>query len=1189
MPVELTKEQKAAVFAGGGPILVSAAAGSGKTRVLVERALRRVCGDEGVNIDDLLIITFTNAAAAEMRFKLTDALFERLAMSPDELSLRRQTGRVHGAWIMTVHAFCQRILRERAVELSISPDFRLSDEHESQTLMERALENVLEAAYGGITPGFELLVETLGAGRDDKGLKRAVTDTYAAITSLPFPHEWMDEKLTLFAPGADGSVWLGRILESVSADAESALGALRRAHELCTKDAALSPYAETLDGDITLFRGLAASAAKGWDEAEAFLSGAAFQTLRRAKKGADESAREHVKSVREHCKSVLKGAKEQIFCRAEAALLDMDSAHAVVSELFTLVRSFEEEYSRLKDGRGVLDFSDLEHHTLRLLCRREGGRVVPTEAARELSERFREVMVDEYQDTNAVQDLIMELVSGGGRNLFMVGDVKQSIYRFRLADPTIFLRKYSLYPDEESVRDEPDGARRVVLTRNFRSLPGVTNAVNLVFSRIMSRDFGGIDYGDDERLYPGRAAIPGTDDACEADIIELSPSENDEELPRDIEVEAMFAARRVRELIDQSFPIQDGEATRPVRPGDFAILLRSVKNKAMFYERALRDEGIPCRFEGGEAFLLSPEISCVFSLIEAVCNPRQDIALISVLRSPLFGFEADDLAMIRAAGRESDFFGALSASAESGDKKSKDALMALSELREAALDMSSDRFLRHVYNRFSVLGIFESFENGQTRRQNLLQFFEYARKFEASGFRGVHRFAAYIRSLIDAGRDLDPAPADAAEGGAVSLMSVHKSKGLEFPVVILADLAKGFNLDDLRKQLLIHPDTGPGIELLDLDRRLRYKTPSKAAAELSVRDETFFEEARVLYVAMTRAREKLILLIRTKGLSKKILLLSAASGGMPDAQALGRFPRFSDWLLLCLRDAGALLPSDGGSTTAAVGLPGWNVNIIHAEEFFSGKKRDISEKFSRQGVLQPEFSPQWGEYPHRQLVDMPSKLTATQLKGRFSDTEAGEGAPREKTREIMPRPRFVSESGGLSPSEKGEATHLFLQLCDFSCVGSPGWSQAELGRMRERRLLSDAQAAAVESGAVEAFLASPLGTRLHGSDKVLREFKFSLLDDASKYSDSETGGGMVMLQGVVDAAFEQDGALTVIDFKTDFVPRGGETERAEVYRTQIRTYVRALKRITGKPVAEAHVFFLRTGADVSLSFPEELI
>lgn len=1198
MPFPLTTEQQAAVEQKGGSLLVSAAAGSGKTRVLVERLLSRV--EEGADIDRFLVITFTKAAAAELKSRIAAELSDRLALDPQNVRLRRQSTLIYKADISTIDAFCTQFLREEGHRLDLDHDFRVCDANESQVLMDEALDQVLEERYAGMAgeSDFTCLVDTLSNGRDDSALVKIVQDVRLRVQSHPDPDGWLRVQERVFAlegvTDAGTTPWGQELLADLRRQAEYWSRRMMEALELCQGDPVLEKaYAPSVQATFHALLALGKAADGGWDEARSRLGMVEFPRAGSSAGCEDKGALARVQNIRKRCGDRMKRLGSFFADDSVGLLEDMRAVYPAIRGLFSLVRDFEARYTALKRRRGVLDFSDLEHLTGRLLV--EDG--VPSELARRWGARYDEVMVDEFQDVNAIQNAIFTSLTASGGSLFTVGDVKQSIYRFRLADPAIFLEKYRTYPLYDRAGDGEE--RKVLLSQNFRSRPQVLEGCNYLFRSVMSVPFGEMDYTEAEALRPGRGfPAPETADgadpyALELDLLDCSTAgaqpSGSAKVPRDL-MEARFAARRVRQLLDEGFPVSDGEGgVRPVREGDIVILLRTLKNVQAYYTGALTAEGVPFESEGGESFFAQEEVQIALSFLRLIDNFHQDVPLIAALRSPVYGFSADRLAQIRTKAPKEDFYTALMA--DDGEDV-KAFLEEMNGLRDQAGEESCGHLVWQLYERLNLLGVYGSMKDGEARRANLLMLAQMARDFEAAGYKGLFGFLTYLRRLEESGKKLKT-PA-AGQGRGVRVMSIHNSKGLEFPVVLLCGLAREFNTQDLKRPVLFHPELGVGPKRLDLGRMVEYPTLARNAVYKKLLQERCAEELRLLYVAMTRAQEKLILSCAlTKGMAA-VEALQPQAGSPVEPQALLDCAAPAKWVLLAAiaRPEAAELwdpdfpPPVRPDTDFG---PRWDVHWRDGRDFLTapaprGRRREEATlREEDREELMERFT--W-TYPHAGDVELPSKLTATQLKGRDLDEEAAQDAARPAPLPQGPvsfdRPRFAAEKLGLTPTQKGTALHLVMQYIDFSACGSVEAVAAEIARLTEKKFITLQQAEAVEPEKVFRFFDSPLGREVLASPSLRREFKFSVLVPAKQYFPQAGEGEQVLLQGVVDCYFRDENGVTVIDFKTDHVYGDELLERAEEYRPQLSAYAQALGKITGRPVSRRVLWFFSEGRAVEI-------
>ncbi len=1159
-----TPSQKLAIEDRGGELLVSAAAGSGKTRVLTERLMRWITeGDAPRSIDNFLIITFSTAAAAELRSRISEELSARAAADPGSKRLRRESALVRRAQIGTIHSFCSALLREYAGRAGIAPDFAIADEDRARELRRLSLETVLEAAYAEAEPGFIQLADTVGAGTDDRRLESLVLELHGKLQSHARPGDWAARQSELFETGAEDAAdtpWGRELLESA---ADELLWWAGEFDELVRSLAGFEKmgkaYVPSFSETASSLRGAAKRAAEGWDALREALP-IAFPRLGSLRGGGeDPELAERAKARREACKKAAKRIEKGFTLPSEQLLRDMRATAPAMRALLKLVGDFDAEYTRRKRRRSLLDFADLEHLAARLLTEPDGS---PTETAREVSRRYAEVMVDEYQDVSLVQDMIIRAVSDSGRRLFMVGDVKQSIYRFRLADPTIFLKKYESYADAP----QPEGVpRRVFLRESFRSRGEVVDAVNAVFGCLMSKGLGEMEYDERARLragleYPGVVPVP------ELVAVPLPGADEDEERPDKIEVEAAYAARMMRRLVETGAKISEGGALRPLGYGDIAVLLRSVNVSGPVWRRVLAREGVPVEAGQSGGFFEAPEVAVILSLLAIIDNPRQDVALISVLRSELFGFTNDELTEIRLMSGEGDFYAALSARAEVSEK-ARAFLDTLDRLRDFARDSELATLIWEIYESLGCMALCSAMRDGEGRRARLLRLFELARSFETTGWRGLRRFLDWLRSMRERGEE--PAFPDEDGGGAVRIMSIHRSKGLEFPVVFIGDTARQFNRSDLRGSVLVHPELGLGPKFTDAARGIEYPTLARRAVANRLERELLSEELRLLYVAMTRARERLFITCTFADPQKTMDKLAPAAQEHIPAQALLPMRSMAEWLICAALGTGgrALTLSIGGDEE---GAPRRVTPAAQPEPERTGEE-----------AVPVDFDAllAW-RYPHAGAETLPSKLTATELKSLAEpDAESAELLPRAAR--TFRRPDIALAARRLTAAERGTATHLALRYLELGALTTPEAAREAVDRLAAAGKLSAREAAAVDAAGLCRFALSPLGRRITAAPRVLREFPFALLCPAERFFPGAEGEEL-LLQGVVDCCLiEPDGAV-IVDYKTDRIAPEAAPERAKRYAAQLETYAWAVSRITGLAVKAKIVYFLQPGEAVEL-------
>ncbi|MCL2487126.1 MAG: helicase-exonuclease AddAB subunit AddA [Oscillospiraceae bacterium] len=1209
-----TTAQKQAITARGGTLLVSAAAGSGKTAVLIERLARLLTDpDNPAEIGSLLVVTFTKAAAAEMKQRLSEALAARLAEDPGNRQLQKQLLGLPRAKICTIHSFCADLLRDHFHLLGISPVFRIAEDTQSGLLRAQALADVMEEQYAADSPEFTALTDLLCTGRDDRAVYEAVEKLYTFTRSHPFPDRWLDQKLAAYQPGPapDQTVW-GKIIT------EHAVSALQYAAALCKQavSRAMSDlviaqyYLPALEEDL---RQLTAAAERlpdaGWDEARELLGSVEFGTLKAIRKSADmadDSCKEKIKELRTQYKKQTETALRGFCCSAAEFSADLAATASGAAALCGLVRQFSDRYATLKSARRLLDFDDLEHMALRLLVEESEENLQQTPLAKQLAEQFSYVMVDEYQDTNAAQDALFTALSRPN-NLFMVGDVKQSIYSFRKAMPEIFIKKtntFTPYTDDMSgdncqlstVTCQLPPGSLIRLGHNFRSRPQVTEAVNFVFSQLMSRESSGIAYNEGEELVAA-AEYPAAE-GRETELILIDGAAGDEDAGPDTAEEAGTAesasdaaryeraaveARVIAEKINamlRVFRVTEGSGDRPVRYQDFCVLLRSTQGYAAAYAAELARLGIPAWTESRSGFFAAAEVTAAVSLLRVIDNPVQDVPLLAVMLSPVFGFTPDDLAAVRLAQRGAtgaNLFVALRRyAARKGTEDDLSGritgfLRRLDGWRALAAAMPADRLIWRIYEDCGLPAVMSAKPGAAERTGNLRKLQELAREFEDDGFRGLSAFVRHLDRMEERQMDIAPSAAGTAYADVVRIISIHHSKGLEFPVVFLAGLGSRFNDRSAIGDLLLDEEAGIGLIRRDADTRQQYETVSHRGVSLSIRRQQRREEMRILYVAMTRAREKLIMVMSVNNATAKLSRLAAALDNRPQlpAYAAARAAGPGDWLLsAALRHPSAdilRMLAGGDPVPLCPAIHDWQIVICRPPEL-PAELTDIAAQFEADQALCRLLAERMAwEYPWLPLGQVPVKLAASEL--------AAGGISRAYA--ATSRPAFLG-AGGLTPAERGTALHQFMQFADYGAAETD--PAAEAARLVSGGYLTAAQGASLPLVKIRRFFAGPLYRRIKAADSLRREAAFTVEMPVTAYApelaQAETTiqnermvairNERMVVQGIADCVFEENGGLIIVDYKTDHVKTAEEL--MDRYRRQLEVYRWALARTLGLPV-----------------------
>ncbi len=1167
--VKLTKAQQAVVENRGGALLVSAAAGSGKTKVLVDRLLSYVEDpDEPANIDDFLMITYTKAAAGELRGKISAELSKRLAAKPENRHLRRQLTRIHLAQISTVHAFCAAILRRYCALRDLPPDFRVAEQTEANAIRQEVFQNTLEDFYKDRAnqSDFSAMADQLGFGRDDRRLIELCLSCYDEVRCRRDMDSWMKkaeaayETVSPLEESPWGAFWMKELKDALRFAEES----LQKAIALCRRDEKLEEKYEPLFAK-NLAQVQSLSKENTWDGAfENRISD--FGRLPPVRACEDEGAKSRAQKLRKDALEAIRDAQRAFYADEKTVEADVKKTAPAIRGLLQLLRAFDTAFTKEKRRRKLLDFSDLEHETIALLYTKDGQL---SRTAREIAGEYREILVDEYQDSNEVQECIFEAVSQNGRNRFLVGDVKQSIYRFRLADPGIFLQKYESYQSYEAAKDgEP---RKILLSDNFRSRREVLAAANDVFSLCMLGESLELRYGEAEKLRAG-PSYPETDTPkVELHCIELDTQDADEQSPEKRDVEARFVASRIRRMLDDGMQVTDGGELRPVQMRDIVILMRAPGQNAQSYQSALAELGISSQCDRGGSLFDTTEAQVLLAMLRIIDNPHRDVAFITALASPVFGVSPEELARARVGRRTGDYYESLLDLDARGEKL--DAFLSwLEDMREKARLLPLPELFDLVLRTTGMEDVFSAMENGAARRENLQLLRAQIVSFSAGGNQSLMGFLRYMEELEASGN----APSAGGKTGrenAVQIMSIHQSKGLEFPVVFLADLSRRFNLRDASMGVLLDETLLAGANVVDMKSRSYYPSLARLAIAEKKTRQTIAEELRVLYVAMTRAKEVLVMTYCASRLSSTLKKWNEALTLPLPPRTAGSALCLGDWVLLtalCRTEAGELFSVTEPNAVSSVQELPWVIRLHHSENLktpdHQAARQETQEREEQSMIPEADFSP----YAHLAASKTPSKLTATALKGRLLDLEAAEQTPQEtKNPERFRLPSFGRKT--LSGKARGSATHLFMQFANYDACRTREGVSEELARLAAEKFLTQEQAGSVDTEKIVRLFASPFGARILKAESLRREFKFSILTDAGDYV-RDAAGEQVMLQGVVDCFWIEKDGIVLVDFKTDKTLYGPD-ERAAHYAPQLSAYAKALSRMYGLPVKEKILYF----------------
>ena len=1268
MGMKFTEDQQRVIDLRNCNILVSAAAGSGKTAVLVERIVELVSGSgcdsaRAVDIDRLLIVTFTNAAAAQMRERITKALSDRVEAEPDNEHIKKQLMLIHNAKIMTIHSFCLYLIKNHFNDIGLDPDFRTADEGEIRLLKQEVLSELLEEQFALGRQEFTDCVEYFAYDGREKRMEELIERLYTFSGSYPFPEKWlrqhrMDYHVETFEELVK-TEWFAGMMQEISALLQECKEQEKAALKVCEEPDGPYFYAVALEKDQELIAGLEqelASVVQTASEPEQSVAPAevessvakdAFEALAArvqgisyarmaAKKDDSVSAekRELVKAMRERVKSLLGTLSEKYFASGPKQwLAECRQADAALCELVDLALLFGERLTEKKREKNLLDFEDMEHLALQILLKEEeNGQMVPSDTALEYREQFVEILIDEYQDSNLVQEFLLQSISGeddGRFNRFMVGDVKQSIYKFRLARPELFLEKFATYQKEDG------NCVRVDLKQNFRSRHEVTDCVNDLFLQLMHRELGGVEYDADAALYPA-AQFPEADGeaadtrekgvalggeekqgsavpvstACEASIAR-SPYEPElciaaisgEKGEDPKELEAKMIAGKIREIVGK-LPVRDSESgqLRPARYQDIVILLRTTSGWDETFKKILEENAIPVFVTSKTGYFAATEVQTVLNFLRVLNNPLQEIPLFGVLKSVLFGFSDAQLATLRAldetgkrclydcvklaagegeSGEGSVGYGSGSNGADASlREKCCSFLSFLNCYREYAVYLPIHKLMEQFLEETGYLYTVSALPGGVQRRINVEMLLTRAESFEKTSYSGLFHFIRYMEQLEKYDIDYGETGASDENADVVRIMSIHKSKGLEFPVCFVSGLSKRFNRQDSAAPVLMDMDLGLAIDWVDPTARIRHTTLKKNVLARKLNADSMGEELRVLYVALTRAEEKLILTGTCK--EDKLPQEDATQGAYGySALRLQEASSYYDLVLPAWQSVGRRLQICTQEELLQAELVRASLGYNSRQKLFeeAGKEPEAAELALCERLQKP--------YAHENLAGLFVKTTVSELKKEGMQEEAAEGLTLFPEEEVVPYlPQFVKEQEEtVSGTTRGSAYHRLLEIFPFERQET--WTAAKIRTVIEEckadRRLSEEYAAAINVYKIRAFLQTPLAARMAKaarSNRLHREQPFVLGLSANRLNTDFPEDETVLIQGIIDVYLEEEDGIVLADYKTDLVK--DPKELILRYRVQLDYYEEALVRLTGKCVKEKLIYSFGLEQEITL-------
>lgn len=1209
--------------------------GSGKTAVLVERIINKVI-NENVDIDKMLVVTFTNAAASEMRERILDAIYKKLEENPDSVNLQRQITLLNKASICTIHSFCLDVIRNNFYEIDTSANFRIGDTAEIEMLKNDVLEEIFEQKYMENDEDFIRLIETYTDYRGDEKLQDIILSIYKYIQSNPFPEEWLDEKVQRFNIDIEqdfsNTVWGKIILENLKDELDSIIIKLDKIKKDTLRFSELEKFSRVLQEDVNNLKSIKFDS---WDVAYNSMNEVNW-TKWPVDKKVTLDLKNEAKEVRDKVRKEFTALNLKY--TSKEACEDIKDMYSILSSIRNLVIEFSKSFEGKKKEKNIIDFNDIEHFALKILVDKDGN---PTETAKKYMEKFEEISIDEYQDSNLVQEQILTSISRDN-NVFMVGDVKQSIYKFRQARPELFLQKYSTYNLKKEQSLESLGLK-IQLFKNFRSRRNVLDITNLVFENIMSNKLGDVEYNETEYLnyganYPEPERKIDYAGVAELHIIDLKDKEDDiykseeqinsekefnsnkktstdneeesednEERIEDAVLEARFVAKKIQELLNSDYQVYDRKkGYRRIRPRDICVLLRATSVLAPIYEKEISELDYPVFSDSSSTYLESMEVETIMSLLKVIDNPMQDIPLVTVLRSNIFDFTDNDLIRIRLVDKKCAFYESMIKSKLIVDTKLRHKIDDVIDRLEMWKSEESYKPLNELiwkiyldtgfYNYVSLL------PNGNLRQANLKMLFEKAKQYEKASFKGLYNFINFINKVKTSSGDLSSAKIIGENDDVIRIMSIHKSKGLEFPVLILASTGKKFNMQDLNSQILLHQDIGFGMQFIDSEKKIECSTLSKEAIKIKAKKETISEEMRVLYVALTRAKEKLIITGMCRNIEKsffdkekliemykksditQISIDNMDEQNIPNfklnSNLVGKYNSYLDWLELVYQ-----YNRENGINNV-MELYTYNKNelikevrkeentIVDMEKLIK-KEAEINKKGDNDITKLLDW-----KYDYEESSKIPTKTSVTRLKELENVVDIEELIEKTKNKEkvqtkLTVKPKFMEGEQKLSPAQRGTLIHLCIQKLDEKKEYSREDIVEFINGLQDRNIISKTEAKSVDIDMLYKYTKSSLWQELKKAKEIHKETPFYINIPAQTIYDGAEENEMILVQGIIDLYYiDEKENLILIDYKTDYVPNGDVSKLERKYKVQLDLYKKALEEALGKKVDKVMIWAL---------------
>lgn len=1188
-----TNEQLSAITQKGNNILVAAAAGSGKTTVLVERIIRKIINDN-VDIDKILVVTFTNAAASEMRERILTALYKQIDEDPLNKRLRKQIVLLNKASICTIDAFCLDIIRNNFFEIGASSNFRIADNTELELLKQEAIEETFEELYLENDDEFNKLIELYAGYKDDENLKNIILKIHNYIQSAPFPEDWLEEQIEKFnmsnIEDFSQTEWGKIILKNFRDEVLNSIQILESSKHQLDMITELSKFSLVVADDINQLKFLEQNW-DNWERAHEIANNLKFKTWPTDKKVVS-NLKEETKKARDNVKKRISKAVSQTFIyNTEEAVEDINAMYPILKKIKDVTLKFMEKFSEKKSNKNIMDFSDIEHYALKILLKKdENGIYQKTEVAKKYEEKFNEIAIDEYQDSNLVQEYILTSISNE-KNIFMVGDVKQSIYRFRQAKPELFLDKYQKYGLEPN-----EYGQKIKLFKNFRSRENILDTTNLIFSDIMSADFGEIEYDESEYLNLGATYEEPTENVefagkTELDIIDLKKEENEDgeeieednssELLEKTEIEAKFVANRIQKLIKSKYQVYDRKTGyRDITYKDIVILLRATSNTANVFEKELLNLNIPVFSDQAENYLESIEIRTITSLLKIIDNPYRDIPLVTVMRSIIGDFTDNELIEIRLTQNEGYFYDSLKEAKASPkiDGKLKEKVInfldKLNKWREEERYLPLNEFIQKIYEETDYYNYVRLMPNGQVRKANLKMLLDRAKDYEKISFKGLFNFIRYLEKVKSSNSDLSSAKVIGENENVVRIMSIHKSKGLEFPVAIISRTDKKFNQKDLNESILLHQDIGFGMQYINYDRKIEYTTATKEAIKIKTKEESIAEEMRILYVALTRAKEKLIItgvendFTKSIEQKKELLEIYEKENDKINHLVLKKYLSYLEWIELVYLNHQDI---ENQITLNKIAKK----DVLKAEENQEEQEKkniELPEKIDYEKINEIL---NW-QYKYKEMTNIQSKMSVTKIK-ELKNNET------QKQQHIEIKPKFMLDKTKVSSAERGTIIHLILQKLDFTKEYSKEELAQFVNNLCTKNIITQIQKDSIDIEKIYQIINTQFIKNLKNAKEIKKETPFYTYINTKEIYNTQNSEN-ILVQGIIDLYYiNQQNEVILVDYKTDYVEGSGE-ELIDKYKVQLEIYKKALEESLKEKVKHVYIYSIYLNKEIEITF-----